>query len=248
MNRLANRTVLVTGGSTGIGRIIAKRLAAEGANVVITGRNEGTLKEAASQDEKISYVVADVGSTEDVGRTIAAIRERHGKLDILVNNAGIAPVAPLSALDMSEYDKVFQVNVRGLIDTTRQALPLLRETTGSVINISSSVAQRPLPNMSVYSASKAAVSALTKAWARELAGEGLRVNAINVGPIETPIYQKVELSQEAAQAHADAVRKMVPLGRFGTCDEVAAFVAFLASDEASFMTGGEYAVDGGIAA
>lgn len=248
MNSLANRTALVTGGSTGIGRVIAHRLAAEGANVIITGRNEDTLKEAAWHDRKISYVVADVGRTEDVERTIAEIQKRHGGLDVLINNAGVAPVAPLSEVDMAQYDSTFLVNVRGLIDTTRQALPLLQASKGSIINISSSVALRPLANMSIYSASKAAVSALTKSWGKELAKDGIRVNSLIVGPIETPIYQKAQLSEEASQAHIDSVKRMVPLGRFGNAEEVAALAVFLASDEASFVTASEFAVDGGTSA
>lgn len=248
MNRFADKTVLVTGGSTGIGRVIAHRLADEGAHVVITGRNEDSLKEAAAHNKRISYVISDVGRTEDVERTITEIQKAHGKLYLLVNNAGVAPVAPLSEVDMSQYDSTFLVNVRGLIDTTRQALPLLQASKGSIINISSSVALRPLANMSIYSASKAAVSALTKSWGKELAKDGIRVNSIIVGPIETPIYQKAQLSEEASRAHIEAVTKMVPLGRFGSAEEVASLVAFLGSDEASYITASELAVDGGTAA
>ena len=117
MNRFANRTALVTGGSTGIGRVIAHHLAEQGAHVVITGRNEDTLKEAASHNERISFVVADVGHSEDVERTLAETRKRHGGLDILVNNAGVAPVAPLAAVDMSQYDSTFLVLIYQVVAT-----------------------------------------------------------------------------------------------------------------------------------
>lgn len=247
-NRFADKVALVSGGSTGIGRAIAIRLATEGARVVITGRNEDTLREAAGQHPNISYVLADVGRSEDVTSTLATVQARRGRLDILVNNAGAAPVAPLREVEMSQYDSTFLVNVRGLVDTTRQALPLLLASRGTIINISSSVALRPLANMSIYSASKAAVSALTKSWGKELASEGVRVNSIIVGPIETPIYQKAQLSEEAKRAHIEAVTRMVPMGRFGQPEDVAALVAFLASSEAGFITASEYAVDGGTAA
>ena len=248
MKRLSSLTALVTGGSTGIGRIIAARLATEGAKVVITGRNEAGLKESAQLHENISWIVADVGNTDDVARTVATVIQQHGQLDILVNNAGVAPVTPLSDLQMEEYDNTFQVNVRGLIDTTRQALPFLKASRGTVINISSTVAVRPLPNMSVYSASKAAVSALTKSWGKELAKDGIRVNSLVVGPIETPIYEKTQLSPDDAQAHIEAVKKIIPLGRCGRPEEVAAFVAFLASDESHFLTASEFDISGGAAA
>lgn len=244
-DRLANKTVLLTGGSTGIGRAIAKRLAGEGASVLITGRHEETLKEAASQDDKISYLVADIGRTEDVERTMSEVKQRYGKLDILVNNVGIAPASPLSVLDLNHYDNVFRVNVRGLIDATRQALPLLKVSRGTIINISSVIAQRPMKNLSVYSASKAAVTALSKSWAKELASEGMRVNVVSPGPIETPIYEKTGQSATVNKDMTDTLTQAIPLGRFGKPEEVAGIVAFLASSEASFIAAAEYAVDGG---
>lgn len=246
--RLANKVALVTGGGSGIGRVIAQRLAHEGATVVIIGRSEDTLKESASQHSNISYMVADVGNSESLAHTLSEIQNRLGKLDILVNNAGVAPVTPLAEVDMSEFDNVFRVNVRGVVDLTKQALPLLKESKGNVINISSAVANNPTPNMSIYSSSKAAVKTLTIVWAKELAKDGIRVNSVAVGPIETPIYDKAGLSQEAAQEHISTVQRIVPLGRFGTSEEVASVVAFLASDEASYVTGSDYAVDGGYGA
>jgi NAD(P)-dependent dehydrogenase (short-subunit alcohol dehydrogenase family) len=247
-NRLLDKTALVTGGSTGIGRAIAHRLASEGAHVIITGRHEETLRDATAQDAKLSFIVADVTDPEHVERTIAAVEARRGGLDILVNNAGIAPVAPLVQMDLDHFDKVFNVNVRGLIDTTLRALPLLRAAKGTIINVSSVVGTRPTANLSVYGASKAAVTALSQAWAKELAGEGIRVNVVNPGPIDTPIYQKFGLPEDALQEMTAAIKSGVPLGRFGTAEEVAAVVAFLASDEASYVTAAQYTVDGGFAA
>jgi Dehydrogenases with different specificities (related to short-chain alcohol dehydrogenases) len=247
-NRLEKKTALVTGGGTGIGRAIADRFAGEGADVLIIGPHGEQLRDAAGQNSRISYLVADITQADDISRILSDIRQRFGKLDILVNNAGIAPVTPLSDVDMNEFDSVYGVNVRGLVDLTRQVLPLLKEVRGNVINISTSMVDCPMANMSIYASSKAAVNTLTRVWARELAPEGVRINSIGVGPIETPIYAKTDLSAEAAQQHFETVRQLIPMGRFGKAEEVASVVTFLASDEASFVTGSDYAVDGGFGA
>ena len=189
--------------------------------------------------------MADVGQTGDVARVLDAIRERTGQLDIVVNNAGMAPVTPLAQQTLAEFDRVININLRAVVDIGVQALPLLQASKGSIINISSAVANNPLPGMSVYSASKAALKTLSIVWAKELAKDGIRVNSIAVGPIETPIYEKTDLSPEEAQKHKDRVTALVPLGRFGQPQDIASLVTFLASDDASFITGADIAVDGG---
>ncbi|WP_455482775.1 SDR family NAD(P)-dependent oxidoreductase [Haemophilus parahaemolyticus] len=245
MQTLNNQTALVTGAGSGIGQDIAVKLAQMGANVVITGRKEAPLKETAALHGNISYIVADVGKTEDVSRILAEIKQKFNRLDIIVNNAGMAPVTPIADQTLAEFDAVFNINVRAVVDLTTQALPLLKESKGSIVNIGSAVANQPLPNMSVYSASKAALKTLTFVWAKELAKDGIRVNNIAVGPIETPIYDKTELSAEEAQAHKDRVTSLVPLGRFGLPKDISAIVALLVSEEGSFITGADIAVDGG---
>ena len=246
--KLESKVALVTGGSTGIGRAIALQLAQAGARVLITGRHEAALRESAAQHPSIGWIVADVADVADAARTIEEVKRRHGRLDVLVNNAGVAPLAPLSDAAPAHVRGVFDTNVHGLIELTRQALPLLRASKGSIVNLSSIVADQPFPNMSVYAASKAAVLALSRAWAQELAPDGVRVNAVSPGPIETPIFGKMGLAKEQLDGMAAGMLSQIPLKRFGKPEEVAAVVGFLASPEASFVTGAQYAVGGGVEA
>lgn len=247
-NKLQNKVAIVTGGGSGIGKDIALKLAEEGAQVVITGRTEATLQASASRHDNIAFQVADVTSKDAVTKLMAKVQQDYGHLNILVNNAGVAPVTPLSAVKDEEIQSTFNINVFGIIYMTQVALPLLRASQGNIINISSTVANTPMANMSVYSASKAAVRALTVSWAKELAPDQIRVNTVNVGPIETPIYDKTDLSPEEAKAHHDSVAKNIPLGHFGQPVDIANAVAFLASEDASFVTAADYKVDGGFLA
>jgi NAD(P)-dependent dehydrogenase (short-subunit alcohol dehydrogenase family) len=247
-SRLDKQVALVTGGSTGIGAAVARALAENGASVLVTGRHEETLRTSAAQHPNIGYVVADVSSEADAARTIEAVRQRHGRLDVLVNNAGIAPALPLGDATPEHVRRIFDVNVVGLVELTRHALPLLRASKGGIVNVASILADQPFANMSVYSASKAAVVALTKAWAQELAADGVRVNVVSPGPIETPIFGKMGLSQEALDGLAASVIQLVPARRFGKPEEVAPVVVFLASREASYVTGAQYTVGGGLEA
>lgn len=246
--KLENKVALITGAGTGIGRAVAHRFAAEGAKVMILGRTEETLRETADASDNIAYIVADLEQDEDIKRALKETQQHFGKLDNLVNNAGWAPVTPISDVRMSEYDKVFAINVRALVNVTIQALPLLKASRGNIINMSSVITKNHLPNMSMYAGTKAAVEIFTRIWAKELAQDGVRVNAIGVGSIETPIYHKTELSSQGSQEHMDRIRKAIPQGRFGQPQDIAAVAAFLASDEASFVTGSEYGVDGGFGA
>jgi NAD(P)-dependent dehydrogenase (short-subunit alcohol dehydrogenase family) len=247
---LENQSILVTGGSTGIGAATANLLARAGARVVITGRTESTLKQSAAQHANISYIVADVGRPADAARTITETIARHGRLDVLVNNAAVAEIVPLGNADVDHVRRIFDTNVIGLIETTRLALPHLEKSRGTIINIASTVADQPFANMSVYSATKAAVLCLTRAWAQELGAKGIRVNAVSPGPIETPAYQPEKMRVTAADIEnlGKSVVQMVPLGRFGSSEEVAPVVAFLASSAASYVTGAQYHVGGGMEA
>lgn len=243
-----SKVALVTGGSTGIGRATALRLAQAGARVLITGRSEASLKEASARHASITWLVADMAREEDARRTVEEVRRRYGRLDLLVNNAGIAVPAPLDGADPQHTRRHFDVNVLGLIELTRQALPLLRESKGAIVNVSSVVADQPAGGMSVYSASKAAVLALSRAWAKELGPEGIRVNTVSPGPIETPIMGKGGMSPADVDRFARGIVERVPMKRLGQPEEVAAVIAFLGSPEASYVSGAQYGVGGGIEA
>ena len=247
---LENRIALVTGGSTGIGAAVAYELAENGAQVLITGRNEATLKASAERHANIAFVVADIAEPAGAVRSIEQVKKRWDRLDILVNNAGILEIAPLDAVTSDHVRRTFATNVEGLIETTRLALPLLKASKGNIVNVATIVADQPFANMSVYCASKAAVLALTRSWAQELGPDGVRVNAVSPGPIETPMFSAGKLGVSAAQLQGlgAAILGQVPLGRFGKPEEVARVIGFLASPAASYVTGAQFSVGGGIEA
>ncbi len=245
---MTNKVALVTGGSTGIGAAVAKNLAEDGFKVLITGRNENTLTESAAQHDNIDWIISDVSKPEDVKKTVAHVNNTYKRLDVLVNNAGVGTPIPFEQITLEHYDGIFNINVRGLIDMTLTSLPLLKESKGNIINIASIVADDPFPGFSIYSASKGAVITLTKGLAKEFAEYGIRVNAISPGPIATPFFSKTGMNEKEQEGMGESIKELVPLGRFGTSEEVATVVAFLASDKASYVTGAQYKVDGGIAA
>jgi NAD(P)-dependent dehydrogenase (short-subunit alcohol dehydrogenase family) len=245
-----NQVALVTGGSTGIGAATALLLADAGAKVVITGRREAPLRASAERHARITYVVADIGKPADAARTIGEVRARLGRLDTLVNNAGVMEMVPLADASVDHVRRTWETNVLGLVETTRLALPLLRESKGTIVNLATIVADQPFANMSVYCATKAAVLALTRAWAQELGPEGIRVNAVSPGPIATPMFsaEKLGISPGDLERLGGWVLGQVPMNRFGKPEEVAQVIAFLASPASSYVTGAEYTVGGGIEA
>jgi 3-oxoacyl-[acyl-carrier protein] reductase len=241
---LAGRVALVTGASRGIGAAIATRLASDGAKVAVNYRAnreaaERVVADILARGGEACSVQADVARAEASGSLVAEVVRRYGRLDILVNNAGIAHPAPLDRVDESQFDRQFAVNVKSVVFVTQAAARYFGEIGGSIVNISSVHARQPTGRVLVYAATKAAVEALTVALARDLAPRRIRVNAVSPGPIETEMM---------AANPPDLVRsfaKETPLGRLGQPEEIAAVVAFLVSDEASYITGETIGVTGG---
>ncbi|HHO51266.1 MAG TPA: SDR family oxidoreductase [Deltaproteobacteria bacterium] len=247
MSKLLNgKTVLITGGTTGIGLATAARFDAEGARVVVTGRNPETL--AAARDtlpDGVEVWASDASDPKAIEALFARIRDELGGLDVLFLNAGIARFAPLLELPLSQFDDQFSVNVRGPWLALRHASSVLRDGASVFVN-ASTLHSKGLPGSSAYSATKAALRSLVRTAAAELAPRGIRVNAISPGPIETPIYRKLGLPSEAVDAFASDVRSQVPLQRFGRPEEIASAALFLASDLSSYVTGVDLPVDGGM--
>ena len=244
-----NKVAVVTGGGSGIGRAIAERYANEGAKVIIAGRRESVLKEVADANANISYVVADITNSDDVAKIAQTIEtDFNGQLDILVNNAGWAPVAPLKELTLADYDRAFALDVRALLDVTINTLPFILKAKGNIINLSTVGAQHRGPNMSMYLGAKAAVENFTRVWAMELAADGVRVNAIAPGTIATDIWHQTDLSAEDAKAHMNTIINMIPLRYVGASEDIANAAAYLASEQARYVTGAIMAVDGGMGA
>jgi NAD(P)-dependent dehydrogenase (short-subunit alcohol dehydrogenase family) len=245
--RLENKIALITGGTTGIGLATAKRFAEEGAEVIVTGRNPDTLALARRElNGHVQVVESDAADQRHVAELFESIAHSHGRLDILFLNAGIAKFAPLAEASVSDFDAMWDLNVRGPWLALKHALLILAE--GAAVIVNTSVAnQKGMAGTAAYAATKAALRAIVRTAAGELAGRNVRVNAISPGPIETPIFGKIGLAAQELTALRQDVATHVPLGRFGEAHEVASAAAFLASQDASFITGTELAVDGGFA-
>ena len=247
MKRLEGKVAVVTGGNSGIGLASAKRLHEEGARVVITGRDAKTLDAAVSAIGAGSVAVqSDVSKLEDIDRLFSVVESKVGKIDVLFANAGIAKFAPYAASQETLFDELFAINVKGVYFTLQKALSHLRDGASVIVN-TSVVASKGTENMGIYAATKAAVRSFARTAATELQGRNIRVNAVAPGPIATPIFGRGGLTEEQIEGFKAGISDRVPMRRIGRPEEIASAVAFLASDDASYITGIELNVDGGMA-
>ena len=247
MGKLERKTALVTGANSGIGLATAKQFVNEGAYVFVTGRRDPELATAVKEiGRNVTGVQGDVSNLSDLDRLFAQIEQERGKLDIVFANAGVAKYAPMGSITEELYDSIFNVNVKGLLFTVQKALPLMPDGAAVILN-ASIVASKGLSDNSVYSATKAAVRSFARTWTTDLKARRIRVNAISPGSIDTPGLSDLLASSETGEQRKKMISNAVPLGRFGTPYEIAKAVVFLASDDASYITGTELFVDGGFA-
>jgi len=247
MGKLQGKIALVTGGTSGIGLATAKRFVSEGAYVFITGRREAELAAAIKEvGNDVTAIRGDVSNLGDLDRLFAQIKQEKGRLDIVFANAGAARYAPLGSISEELYDSIFNINVKGLLFTVQKALPLMPDGATIILN-ASIVASKGLAANSVYSATKAAVRSFARTWTTDLKARRIRVNAVSPGSTDTPGLSDLLASSEVGEQRKKMIANAVPLGRLGTPDEIAKAVVFLASDDASYITGAELFVDGGFA-
>ncbi|NAS21991.1 SDR family oxidoreductase [Herbidospora sp. NEAU-GS84] len=245
MSTFDGKVAVVTGGTTGIGLAAARRLAADGARVYVVGRREAELKKAVDEiGDRAVGVRGDVSDLGDLDRLYATVATEGG-IDVLFVNAGGGEFTRLEDVTEKHFDQTFNTNVKGALFTVQKALPHLREGA-SVILTGSTAADSGAEAFGVYAASKAAIRSFARTWANELRGRGIRVNALIPGPVETPGINGLAADADGARELKGFLAGQVPLGRMGRPEEIAAAVAFLASDQSSFVTGSELYVDGGL--
>src|SRR6188472_2374137 len=246
--RLDGKIAVITGGNSGIGLATAQRFVEDGAYVFITGRRQSELDAAFKQIGKnVSGVQGDVSNLADLDRLYATVKEQKGRIDILFANAGIVELAPLGSITESHFDKIFGINVKGLLFTVQKALPLFQDGGGSIILTASIGGSKGYEGTSPYGATKAAIRSFARSWTVDLKHRKIRVNAISPGVIDTPMTSSMVQSEELGEQLRTNLVSAVPMGRMGSPDEVAKAVSFLASDDSSYVTGIELFVDGGMA-
>jgi NAD(P)-dependent dehydrogenase (short-subunit alcohol dehydrogenase family) len=243
----SDKVIILTGGSSGIGRAAALRFARQGHKVLVTGRRAGPLEEAVAEHPNLVGLVADAASAEDASRTVAKAVDLWGRVDALINNAGAGAILPVVDTTADRIMDIFSVNVLGPSLLASAAVPHLSATRGTIINESSTFGQKPAAGLSHYAASKAALEHLTRCWALELAPLGIRVNAVAAGPTESgALTGMMRLTSEQAAAVKEQERARIPLGRRGIPEDVAEWIVRLAGSAADWTTGQVIAIDGGL--
>lgn len=246
MSKLKNKVAVITGANSGIGLATAKLFLKEGAKVVISGRRQEALDDVSKTlSGDFITVLADASIPEDNKKLIEEATNKYGKIDILYLNAGIAPPTAITDITENHYNDIFNINVKSPILTVKEALPNINDG-GSILFTSSIVNQKGFDGFGVYSASKGALRSFARVLTSEVKSRGIRVNTIAPGPIETPIFGKMGLPQDVLDGLGKEFGEQVPLGRFGTAEEIANTALFLTSNDASFVNGIEIEVDGGL--
>jgi len=244
MTDLTNKVAVVTGGNSGIGFATAKEFKARGATVIITGRNAERLDKAATE-LGVKAVLADQSKLEDLDNLVQQVSSTVGKVDILFVNAGVFLPTPLGQLSEAAFDDTMNINFKGAVFTVEKFLPHLNDGA-SIINLSSISAYLGMATTAVYAGSKAALNAFTRTAATELAPRKIRVNSVNPGPVVTEIFGKTGMPEDQLEGFAQAMQQRIPLKEYGSPEAIAKLVAYLASDDAWFITGAEYNIDGGM--
>jgi NAD(P)-dependent dehydrogenase (short-subunit alcohol dehydrogenase family) len=243
--RFKGKTVLITGGNSGMGFATAKRIVSEGGRVMITGRDEKTLRQAQVElGSNAEAIRSDVSQLKEIDSLFEKVKQKYGKIDALFANAGVSKPSPIEQVTESDFDRLFDINVKGVYFTLQKAIPFLEPGSSVVLN-ASVIGSRGIVESSVYGATKAAVRSFGRSFSAEFVSRGIRFNVISPGPIDTPIWERGGLSAGAAAARKQAVTNANPMKRYGTPDEVAAAVTFLLSPDSTYILGVELIVDGG---